>query len=357
MFEKTRIAFALIVALAALRCAWAGAAGHEPPPCRTVDPPAAQVAWIETADSSDADELSAACASVGPVVIRNYAMSDTRPVLDSLVVVTWNTHVGGGDVPGFVARLRGGDFTEGRPVRHFVLLLQEVFRAGEAVPAAAAAGAVPKRIAETPPSGERMEIPEVARVLGLNLFYAPSMKNGVADDGEAEEDRGNAVLSTLPLDEYAVIVLPLESRRRVALAVTVRIFDSSGECRTLRIANVHLATRTRFPRYLSSMGIGRLRQARAVVSALEGENLVLGGDFNTWGPRATERALSYLEDRFPPPEGVDERPTISVPFFPDRRVDYLFFRLSGDMTASYRRLDDRMGSDHHPLIGVIRAVR
>jgi endonuclease/exonuclease/phosphatase (EEP) superfamily protein YafD len=36
------------------------------------------------------------------------------------------------------------------------------------------------------------------------------------------------------------------------------------------------------------------------------------------------------------------------------RLDYLFFRLGGGWTAETRRLDDRFGSDHHPVLGTFR---
>ena len=323
-------------------------------PCRTTDPAGIEVEWIETADPSDHEALAVGCASVGPVVVRGVAGSGSPPVLDSLVVITWNVHVGGGDVPLLVEQLRRGEFTDGRRPGHFVVFLQEVFRAGPEVPAGAPAEFVPARIAETPPSGDRIDIVETARLLDLNLFYVPSMKNGVPGPGEVEEDRGNAILSTFPLEELTAIELPLERHRRVAIAATIRGVSSSGDLWTLRLCNVHLDTRTDFPRVFESMGVGRLRQAKALVPVLPEDDVVLGGDINTWGPGSIAGAGDYLRENFPQTGELDDQPTVSITALPDRRTDYLFFRLSKGRSARYHRLDDRMGSDHHPLLGTIQ---
>ncbi|NIP82602.1 MAG: hypothetical protein GWM90_26635, partial [Gemmatimonadetes bacterium] len=46
-----------------------------------------------------------------------------------------------------------------------------------------------------PPDGEREGVVEAAERLGLAVVYVPGMRNG------EHEDRGNAILSTLPLDD------------------------------------------------------------------------------------------------------------------------------------------------------------
>jgi hypothetical protein len=35
------------------------------------------------------------------------------------------------------------------------------------------------------------------------------------------------------------------------------------------------------------------------------------------------------------------------------RLDYLFFKIGNGWSASTRRLDDRFGSDHYPVIGTL----
>jgi hypothetical protein len=79
---------------------------------------------------------------------------------------------------------------------------------------------------------------------GFAVLYAPSMRNGegdARDEHGAAEDRGNAIVSTLPLEDPRVIELPLERQRRVAAAATVA--GQSVRSRwQLEIVDVHLDT-------------------------------------------------------------------------------------------------------------------
>ena len=158
------------------------------------------------------------CAGVGsPVIAPGAATAEVAST--SLLVVTWNTHVGAGDLTNFVSDLRSGRFTEGRAVSDFVLAVaggpstwrQCPLRLPEGAKAAHAVRHGSPDHPETDITGT------AARELGLALFYLPSMRNGA----DTLEDRGNAILSTLPLDDYEGIELPLERQRRVALAATV----------------------------------------------------------------------------------------------------------------------------------------
>ena len=97
----------------------------------------------------------------------------------------------------FVDDLRNERLSQGRPVQHFVLLLQEVHRADERLPETKGSSDIAGRIVESPPRGERMDIVTVARILDLMLCYVPSMRNGADHPDSVPEDRGNAILSTL----------------------------------------------------------------------------------------------------------------------------------------------------------------
>ena len=153
------------------------------------------VRWSSFADTDQATPREW-CDAVGPALRMDGGAP--APTADELVVATWNVHVGGGDIVRFVDDLKSGALT-GRPVQSFVLLLQEAYRAGADVPSPPTRSLV-ARIDEAPPSGERIDVAEAARSLGLHLFYAPSMPNGLtAGDGALPEDRGNAILSTFPL--------------------------------------------------------------------------------------------------------------------------------------------------------------
>src|SRR5688572_11728442 len=83
------------------------------------------VRW-KTPTESAAITPRAWCDAVGPT-IRLEGSGGAAP-MDELVVATWNVHVGGGDLLGFVQDLKSGAVT-GKPVSDFVLLLQEAYRA------------------------------------------------------------------------------------------------------------------------------------------------------------------------------------------------------------------------------------
>jgi endonuclease/exonuclease/phosphatase family metal-dependent hydrolase len=292
------------------------------------------------------------CAAVGPAVTMNHG--DHGDGVDSIAVISWNTHVGGADIVGLVEDLRAGAFTRGEPVRHFVLLLQEVYRAGADVPRRPDAPA-PRRIAPAPPGGApRFDIVETARRLGLELYYAPSMANGRASPDWAE-DRGNAILSTIALTDLAAIELPFEAQRRVAAAATLRGVTTSGRPWRLAVASVHFDHRSRPSRLLASLGAGRRRQAVALLDALDAADAcVIGGDLNTWSLQSLEGAVPALERVFVTPAGLGAQPTFATPWGFHRRLDRLLFRVPDGQAARARRLNDRRGSDHHPLLGWVR---
>lgn len=312
------------------------------------------VTWISASETSDRASLDRWCAGVGPVVTASLADSIATPAgaspADSLVVLTWNTHVGGGDIAGMVRDLRAGRYTDGVPVSQFVLLLQEVYRASADVPMTSA-GAAPRPQHVSSYGNKRVDIVETARALGLGLFYVPSMANGRSASG-LPEDRGNAILSTLPLRDLAAIELPFEAQRRVVAAATVSGTTATGAPWTLRLVNVHLDNKSRPSRLLQSFGGARTRQARALVKVLGNDSAsVVGGDMNTWSLGFMEGAVGVLQQHFPLPANHPTEPTFASGGL---RLDRLMYRLPAKQTAETRRLDDRHGSDHHPLLGTIR---
>jgi endonuclease/exonuclease/phosphatase family metal-dependent hydrolase len=269
------------------------------------------------------------------------------PALDSLAVVTWNVHVGGGDVVRLVNDLRQGLFTGGTPVKDFVLLLQEAHRAGGSIPTVARAGAYPPRILVSPPQGERLDIVQVAQRLGLHVLYVPSMRNGLS---EPAEDRGNAILSTVPLGETSAIELPYEAQRRVAVAATIQGLDGNDTPWSLRVVSAHLDNRSRLTRILDSFGRGRARQAKALSDAVADPAAIVGADLNTWSAGFTESAVEFLVSSF------QDTPHAPEPTYDGRlarKLDHLLVRLPDGWTATVRRAGTPYGSDHYPLIGIL----
>ena len=83
----------------------------------------------------------------------------------------------------------------------------------------------------------------------------------------------------------------------------------------------------------------------------DGDAAIVGADLNTWSVGFLESAVETLRERFPdgPPFAA---PTMTVGGIP-RQLDHLLFRLPDGWRASLLRVDDRYGSDHHPVLGVL----
>jgi endonuclease/exonuclease/phosphatase family metal-dependent hydrolase len=312
-----------------------------------------EITWVRPS-SADERPPESWCAAVGPALVTGGgdAASGTAPSsLDEVVVITWNVRAGAGDLLSFVRDLRGGVLT-GTPVQSFVILVQEAYRAGPEVPPDQTAGGLTAPIHVRPPTGERMDIGQVARRAGLYGFYTPSMPNGASRVG-ISEDRGNAILSTFPLTDLHAIELPYEASRRVAVTGTIAGQATDGRTWRLRLASGHLDTRSRASRFLDSFGRGRARQAQGLASSLDGDAVVLGADLNTWSAPFLEGALEVLYPRFPetPPAAG---PTFTAAGVIPRRLDHLLVRLPGGRAEQVVRIPNRYGSDHDPLLTVVR---
>jgi endonuclease/exonuclease/phosphatase family metal-dependent hydrolase len=318
-------------------------------PCRQIVPADAVVRWVEPEAPRDRDALARWCDTIGPILIQPLAEQPPVAQFDRLAVVTWNVHVGSGDIADFVARLRRGEFTAGEPIAQFVLLLQEAYRRDPAVPSKVPRGfPAPGRIAAA--VGRAPDIANIAKALGVSLFYVPAMRNGIA--AIDAEDRGNAILSTLDLHDLVVVELPMERQRRTAAVATVQAESSDGSPWVLRVANVHLDTALAITR--GGPFAARRRQALALIEALrtpEGVPTVLAGDFNTWWG-ATEPALNILRSAFPQTPRTPNLKTWSGPLGIHAQLDYIFIR--GPLEdVRVQRLPSRFGSDHYPLLAVL----
>ena len=322
-------------------CACAGCVRWSPPsmtpvsgraPCRTESLP-----WLSPDDPDDRRRLDAWCLGVGPPAIRAAAPAPaSQPAgIQDVTFVTWNVHVGNGDVRAFVTDLRAGLHTRNRSVGHFVLMLQEAVRT-EGVPGLVDAASGAARISSAGDAAN--DIVRISEDLGLSLIYVPSMRNG-RSRGEPAADRGSAILSSLPLSQPAAVEVPGERQRRVV------IFAKAGSTSVGVIHLDALGASSRLWVFWTSWM--RARQVRALNSVLPDGPLVLGADLNTWHG-IDERAVRILKTL---PESTPV--TLDREGFGIRVFDYLFFRAGADRRAHYRQIGNRYGSDHRPLIGWI----
>lgn len=294
--------------------------------------------WVGPSGPRDRRLLDRWRSAVGPPVVREGNARWTAAV-DELTIVSWNTALGAGDLRQFAATL-----PRSRPM---LLLLQEVYRGGPDVPNVLPRDAAyARRLGGAAAHYEQIE--PIATTLGLALYYVPSMRNG--GPARSNEDRGNAILSSLPLTDLTAYELPFERQRRVALGATIAGTTSAGTPWRLRIVDAHLDNTFSPRRLWLASEYGRTRQARALVASFDaGEPLILGGDFNTWSGFSDEAYLT-LARQFPGVRSTDRRPT----FRGVLRLDHLFFTLPPGWTASFVRGDQRFGSDHYPLIGTVK---
>jgi endonuclease/exonuclease/phosphatase family metal-dependent hydrolase len=342
---------------------------------------AAAVDWYAPARTGDQETLAEWCSTVGPPVIDALPSTDfaDAPGSDTLTVVTWNLHGGSGDLLSFIESELDLSCSDAPPVigdsfEHFVLVLQEVYRRSDEVPLLGAGSTVPGPLRERARSGERLDVVELSGRCRLSLFYVPSMRNGDTEYEDGREDRGNAILSTLPLSDPVAIELPFEAQRRVAAAATVHGPGGDG----LRLVSVHLDVASSMLRVLHTGNSTRQRQGLGLLDALVeleatradptgdrrlmdcypecppgsppryGIATLAAGDFNSWSARET--VIKHFERRFPQSPAWDGLPTRSS--YP---ADYIFFRESAEgrvrlIEGSQRRLDDRHGSDHFARI-------
>jgi len=136
------------------------------------------------------------------------------------------------------------------------------------------------------------------------------------------------------------------------VAATVQGISTQGTRWNLRVCSAHLDPRSVGIRFFSSFGSGRQRQVRFLVQSLPESPAVGAGDLNTWSFRFMETALTYFRKNFtstPSPRGK----SFTIPFWTDRRLDHMYFRLPDTCAALYALTLDTYGSDHRPLIGWI----
>jgi endonuclease/exonuclease/phosphatase family metal-dependent hydrolase len=311
------------------------------------------IRWYQVEDSEERAQLIRWCSAVGPAVVDEPPPTQP-PTVDSLAVVSWNTHVGGGALGYFIRQLRTGVLNNARPVPHFVILLQETYRTGPEIPARLPADALyADPIFPTRELGIRRDVREMAEEYGLFVYYVPSMRNG-GEDGPPE-DRGNAILSTLPLSDFTAWELPYRFQRRVTIGASVQGVTSSGVPWRLRFLNIHLDHRTGIRAFVTSFGAVREEQVEFLLERFPADGAaVAGGDFNTWLGEYMEGAIDRVREVFPEPREIPRHGTVKFGPVLERQTDFLFFRLPPGWRGHYRRIDDTYGSDHYPLLGWIR---
>ena len=215
-----------------------------------------------------------------------------------------------------------------------VLILQEAFRAGAAVPDLVPGGiSVPGAMRPDRPA---LDVAELAQSMGLSAVYIPSMRNGSSTSVGEREDRGSAILSSEPLSDITAIELPFGKQRRVAVMATVTPAGKAGP--PLQVIAAHLDS-----------FVGTRGQAEALAGYIDelkesGAPVVLGIDTNAIRGRA-DRAVRTLEKSLPIEDCGTGR---TGPWL--ARLDFIFSNLPESSGKTCETLADRYGSDHVPIV-------
>jgi endonuclease/exonuclease/phosphatase family metal-dependent hydrolase len=290
--------------------------------------------------------------NVGEPVSLDLASSEASrgaATATSLAVLSWNVWMGRGRILELVERLRSGALGVPGDLPP-VLLIQEAFRQDDTVPARSNGFAARELITRLRP---RQDIVDVARGLRWNLRYVPSMRNGAE-----RSDRGNAILTPLPLGKSQAIELPFALQRRVAVGASATVAGHA-----IRLLSAHLDPRGPVGyKWLGAAARGH--QMEHLLAGLEDPTVVLGADLNLGRGRA-ERAWRLLaehgfEHGIPPVLPTWRHTYHSLPRLV---IDYLLVRNRAGALGSLvvRRVDedpaDRgpnvLGSDHHPLLAKV----
>ena len=281
------------------------------------------------------------CRSVGPPVFM--PALHRSGVISRLLVLSWNLHVGGGDIEQLVGQLLDlSDESTG-----LVVLAQEAFRSGAEVP-----DLYPRELRAPSSIRPRRPVPDIVGIaerFGLWVAYVPSMRNGEGKTRETREDRGNAVLSTEPLSDIRAIELPFGKQRRVAVAATVA--PRTNALAPMRVVAAHFDPNG-----------NRASQAEALsgrMASLGELPIVIGADLNARrGFRdRTVTAVSQQASLESCGTGRTHRWPWRLDvllFFLVGRLDYMFSTLDGSVDRTCRTLSDAYDSDHLPLLLDVR---
>lgn len=277
------------------------------------------------------------CHSVGGPVLESQVPAPGD--ITGMRILSWNVHVGAGRLEELLPRLLDDATRDGMGL---TVLLQETFRAGDAVPESYPHTLrVPRAIRPRRPA---MDVRDIAAKYGLSVAYVPSMRNGSATSVTEREDRGNAILSTEPLIDVRAIELPFGKQRRVAVSAVIPPRGDGAP--SIRVVSAHLDTNGH-----------RVAQADALserLTALADVPLVVGGDLNSKGGEKDDAVLA-LTSRFPLAScgtGRTNRWPLRLDvLFPIGRLDYMFAAAErGDIVRGCETLPEAFDSDHLPLL-------
>lgn len=156
---------------------------------------------------------------------------------------------------------------------------------------------------------------------------------------------GLAILTRHPIVETRSVDLPEGNEPRVALSIDIRLPDAS----IITIVNVHFD-------WVRDDGF-RFAQAETLTKYLDGLKTpyILLGDFNDL-PQS--RTLALFKARATEARKPDGARFTFPSTTPEREIDYIFFAPASRWRAGeVRVIDERVASDHRPVLAVLERLR
>jgi endonuclease/exonuclease/phosphatase family metal-dependent hydrolase len=322
------------------------------------------ILWFSPIGDGENRALEEWCRNNGPPVVKADPTGDFLSAgTDSIDVLVWNVEAGDGWVRQFLKdntdiECAGPNSTIKRGGLHFALLTQESLRRSNEIPEGTVPGGLLPRVGGHGHPDPLIGIVEVAAQCGLSIFYLPGSRNGADAFDGLREDKGNAILSTLPLSDFAGIELPFESVRRIATVATATTSNGSQ----VRLASVHVITTPPPWRVITTGNSARARQSLGLVDGLQQIETVFGevsviaaGDLNTFSNHETSmrKLRKYFADS-PPPLGVPTRGPVQADHILLRRSAFVADGGDHIIPGSYTRVEELYFSDHNPVRARLR---
>ncbi|MDR1723099.1 MAG: endonuclease/exonuclease/phosphatase family protein [Tannerella sp.] len=178
------------------------------------------------------------------------------------------------------------------------------------------------------------EVAELSRLTGMQAIYGRTLYRS---NGEY----GIAILSKHPVLEHTYTQLPRLGQREDRGLLTVKVKLKN---RIVRFACTH---------FCHESEERRIMQAQAVNSLLLNDNtpVIIGGDFNA---EPSDRSILTLKRQWT--DATDAKPTFNSTA-PRIKIDYLlFYPKTAFRVKETKVIDDRVSSDHRPVISILEIV-
>lgn len=181
-----------------------------------------------------------------------------------------------------------------------------------------------------PRSGKVDQAAELAKLLGMHYAYGKCID---LDGG----GYGNAILSNYPIQDTIIHKLPGPGEARAVLEAIIQI-----QGKKISFASVHLDWQKKSTRVEQMLAVEK-------VLSLRNHPVIMAGDFNAQPDSDTMKLVAKTWSIV-----AKTGASLTMPAdAPRTEIDYIVHRGLADAKASCLVIEEKVASDHRPLIGVI----